>query len=599
MDLPAHRHRAALDRDISSTGRMIHTLESLNAATEPQFVSALSGIFEHSPWIVERAARQRPFASRLQLLEAMCATISTASLDEQLALIRAHPELAGRAAVRRELTRESASEQRAAGLTDCTPEEFNRLQELNAAYRTRFDFPFILAVRGHSPATVIRAFERRLDNERSAEIETALREIGCIGAYRLSEIVASQPGPEITAMCDHLARFTDQEGGLTCAYLTPAHRAAAATIREWMLAATLEVEYDAAANVIGRWRCGIPHAKTLIAGSHYDTVRRAGRYDGRLGVLLPIVSALQLRQSGARLPFDLEIIAFSDEEGVRFSSTFLGSSAVAGSFDTANLDRRDADGVTMRDAVSGAGLDVAGIPGMKRDPRKLLGYIEVHIEQGPVLLTSQRALGVVTAIAGSARYAVSVEGQAGHAGTVPMNLRRDAAAAAAEIVLAVEKRCSGTPGLVGTVGRLGIPDGAINVIPGRCELTLDIRAADDSVRDAAIADILGSIERIAQQRKVRVTTNRLTLTRAATCSADFQDRWARSIARVTGESSPLRLPSGAGHDAMVMAAITQIGMLFVRCGNGGISHHPDETMTTADAELAALAFQDFLLGLHE
>jgi allantoate deiminase/N-carbamoyl-L-amino-acid hydrolase len=180
-----------------------------------------------------------------------------------------------------------------------------------------------------------------------------------------------------------------------------------------------------------------------------------------------------------------------------------------------------------------------------------------------------------------------------------MNLRRDAAAAAAEIVLAVEKRCSGTPGLVGTVGRLGIPDGAINVIPGRCELTLDIRAADDSVRDAAIADILGSIERIAQQRKVRVTTNRLTLTRAATCSADFQDRWARSIARVTGESSPLRLPSGAGHDAMVMAAITQIGMLFVRCGNGGISHHPDETMTTADAELAALAFQDFLLGLHE
>lgn len=577
---------------------MTHSLVSLNAASESQFVSALSGIFEHSPWIVERTAKQRPFASRLQMLEAMRTTIATARLEEQLALIRAHPELAGRAAVRRELTRESAQEQRAAGLTDCTPQEFNRLQELNASYRNRFDFPFILAVRGHTPASVIRSFEQRLGNERDAEIATALREIGCIGAYRLSEIVASAPGPEIMAMADHLARFTDHEGGLTCAYLTPAHRATAATLREWMLAANLEVEIDAAANVVGRWRCGIPGARTLIVGSHYDTVRRAGRYDGRLGILLPIVCVLQLRQSGARLPFDLEIIAFSDEEGVRFSSTFLGSSAVAGSFDAANLERVDADGITMREAMVAAGLDPAGIPGVRRDPRNLLGYIEVHIEQGPVLLSSQKALGVVSGIAGSTRYAVSIEGQAGHAGTVPMNLRRDAGTAAAEIVLAVEKRCSAIPGLVGTVGRLVVPDGAINVIPGRCELTIDVRAADDSVRDAAMADILGSIDRIAQHRKVKVVTQRLTLASATTCSADFQDRWARSIARVTGEPTPLRLPSGAGHDAMVMAAVTQVGMLFVRCGNGGISHHPDETMTATDAELAARAFEDFLVSFE-
>jgi N-carbamoyl-L-amino-acid hydrolase len=577
---------------------MTHSLEALNAATEPQFVAALANIFEHSPWIVERAAKSRPFESRLQLLEAMRTAIATASPQEQLALICAHPELAGRAAVRRELTAESAREQRAAGLTDCTPQEFARLQELNAAYRTRFDFPFILAVRGHTPASVIRAFEQRLGNERNDEIDTALRQIGSIGAYRLNDIVSSAPGPEIMEMCDHLARFTDHEGGLTCAFLTPAHRATAATIREWMLAANLEVEIDAAANVVGRWRCGIPDAKVLITGSHYDTVTRAGRYDGRLGVLLPIVCALQLRQSGARLPFDLEIIAFSDEEGVRFNSTFLGSSAVAGRFDTANLDRVDADGISMRQAMLEAGFDPTAIPKAKRDPRNLLGYVEVHIEQGPVLLTSQRALGVVTGIAGSIRYAVSIEGQAGHAGTVPMALRRDAAAAAAEIVLAVEKRCSGTPGLVGTVGRLSVPDGAINVIPGRCELTLDIRAAEDSVRDAAVADILASIDHIAQQRKVRVVTNRLTVASATACSTNFRDRLARSIARVTSEPSPPRLPSGAGHDAMVMAAVTQMGMLFVRCGNGGISHHPDETMTTADAELASRAFQDFLLSFE-
>jgi allantoate deiminase/N-carbamoyl-L-amino-acid hydrolase len=399
-------------------------------------------------------------------------------------------------------------------------------------------------------------------------------------------------------MAEYLARFTDQEGGLTCAYLTPAHQAVAATIREWMLAANLEVEIDATANVVGRWRCGVPNAKTLITGSHYDTVKRAGRYDGRLGVLLPIVCALHLRQSGKALPFDLEIIAFSDEEGVRFNSTFLGSSAVAGNFDAANLERVDADGITMRDALRAAGHDPAVIPDIKRDPRRLSGYVEVHIEQGPVLLSADRALGVVTGIAGSARFAVSVEGQAGHAGTVPMPLRRDAAAAAAEIVLAVEKRCSGTPGLVGTVGRLGVPDGAINVIPGRCDFTMDIRAAEDAIRDAAVADILATIDRVASQRKVRVTTNRLTAASATNCSPDLQERWARSIARITGDASPLRLPSGAGHDAMVMAKITPVGMLFVRCGNGGISHHPDEIMTAADAELAARTFQDFLLSFE-
>jgi allantoate deiminase/N-carbamoyl-L-amino-acid hydrolase len=253
----------------------------------------------------------------------------------------------------------------------------------------------------------------------------------------------------------------------------------------------------------------------------------------------------------------------------------------------------------MRDAIVAAGGDPAAIPSIARDPQSLLGYVEVHIEQGPVLLDSGQALGVVTSIAGSVRYGVSVTGLAGHAGTVPMHMRRDAAAAAAEIVLAVERRCNVQPGLVGTVGRLEVPGGAVNVIPGRCELTLDLRAGDDAVRDAALADVLAEIESIAVRRQVGVELRRLMEAGATPCAPELQSSIAASIARVTGRAQPLYLPSGAGHDAMKMASITDVGMLFVRCGAGGISHHPAETIDAADAELAARAFADFLVHFKQ
>jgi len=362
-----------------------------------------------------------------------------------------------------------------------------------------------------------------------------------------------------------------------------------------MLGAGLDTHIDAVGNVVGRWRCGNPGAKALVTGSHYDTVIDAGRYDGRLGVLLPIVCAVELRQRGIALPLDLEIVAFADEEGVRFKSTFLGSGALTGSFDPRVLDNTDGDGVTMRTAMRDAGLDPAAIGSIARDPSTLAGYVEVHIEQGPVLLDAGRPLGVVTSIAGGVRMLVAVEGLAGHAGTVPMPLRRDAAAAAAEMVLAIERRCGGQPGLVGTVGRFDVPNGAINVIPGRCEFSVDIRAPDDSVRDAAVADVLVQIEHIATQRRVRANVRRVLEASCAPCATGLQAQWAAAITRVTGESAPLHLPSGAGHDAMRMASITPIGMLFVRCGNGGISHHPDESLSIGDAEIAARAFIDFLM----
>jgi hydantoinase/carbamoylase family amidase len=272
----------------------------------------------------------------------------------------------------------------------------------------------------------------------------------------------------------------------------------------------------------------------------------------------------------------------------------LGSRAVAGRFDFDALDIADAQGITLRQALAAAHMDVAAIGAAARDPAQVACFVEVHIEQGPVLLDAGLAVGVVSSIAGSRRSIVTVSGLSGHAGTVPMGLRRDAAAAAAEMVLAVERRCSAEPGLVGTVGRLEVQAGAINVIPGRCEFSLDIRSGQDAQRDAAHRDISAEIQRIAQRRGVAADQTEVLEAASVPCSGAMQDAWAASVQRVTAGTAR-RLPSGAGHDAMMMASLTDIGMLFVRCGNGGISHHPHETLSGADADVAARVFEDFLL----
>ena len=572
------------------------TLERLNSLPADGFVAALHGIFERSPWVPERVAAARPFASRLDLHEAMCKVVMQATLEEQLALIRAHPELAGRAAVRGELTPESTREQRAAGLSACTPEQLARIQALNAQYSKTFGFPFVVAVKGHTPATVIAALEKRISHSVESERSVALTQIGRIAGFRLADLVSEPLGNECMAMADRLARFSEQDDALTCSYLTPAHLGTAAQIREWMLAAGLDIETDAVGNVIGRLYSAHDDARTLITGSHYDTVVNGGKYDGRLGIILPIVVAGHLQRSGAQLPFMFEIVAFAEEEGVRFKSTFLGSRAVVGRFDTAVLDNVDANGISMRDAMMSAGLDPDDIPSAAHDPKSTLGFVEIHIEQGPVLLSEGLPLGVVTSIAGSTRALVTITGLAGHAGTVPMNLRHDAAASAAELVLFIEKRCSQSPGLVGTVGRLEVPGGAVNVIPGRCDLSIDIRAPQDEVRNAAYADVVEESRCIAERRKVEFDIRKVLEVNSVPCAPGMQRRWAQSVQRVTGTGNVRHLPSGAGHDAMMMSELTEVGMLFVRCGNGGVSHHPAETMTASDAELAGQVFADFLLN---
>jgi N-carbamoyl-L-amino-acid hydrolase len=402
-------------------------------------------------------------------------------------------------------------------------------------------------------------------------------------------------GARILELADRLATHSEMTGGLTCTYLSPTHRAMARELQELMQKAGLDATIDAVGNVTGRYRSASPNAKALIIGSHYDTVVNAGRYDGRLGILTALVIAEHLQRVGQALPFHLDVIAFAEEEGVRFSAPYIGSSAIAGRFDQTLLQRCDAKGMSLADALQEVGTRLEDIAALARRPQDLIGYLEVHIEQGPVLLNRNLPAGVVTAIAGCARHQVIVEGSAGHAGTVPMTLRHDAAAAAAEMVLALERRCSAEQGLVGTVGKLAVPGGAINVIPARCGLTLDIRAGEDAVRAAAERDVLAEIARIAARRGVTADVVELSRTPAISCAPRLQALMAQALARAGVE--PLHLPSGAGHDAVMFSGLTEIGMLFVRCGNGGISHDPRETVTADDADIGARVLLDIILSL--
>ena len=404
---------------------------------------------------------------------------------------------------------------------------------------------------------------------------------------------AAAAGRELLARAAALARHSDSARHYTRTYLTPAHRAAAAQLAAWMRDAGLAVRVDAVGNVIGRREGARPGAKTLLVGSHFDSVRNGGRYDGVLGILVAIACAAELERRGERLAPALEVVAFADEEGARFQTSFLASRALAGRFDAAVLERRDAAGVSLAEAMRGAGLDPAALGAARVDPATLAAYVEVHIEQGPVLLGQGRPLGVVTTIAGGSRHRVTVRGASGHAGTVPMALRHDALAAAAEMVLALERRCSAGGSLVGTVGILEVPEGTGNVIPGAASFTCDIRAGDDATRRAAEADVFAAFEAIAGRRGVALERTPTHEVHAVPCAPWLQELLAASAARAAGGAAP-RLASGAGHDALVLAHVCDVGMLFVRCGAGGVSHNPAETVEAGDAGLAFLALLDFL-----
>jgi N-carbamoyl-L-amino-acid hydrolase len=574
------------------------TLSELNSCTADEFVGILRGIYEHSPWIPQRAEHKRLFNTVAALKLALQAAVASATDDEQLGLIRAHPELAGKAAIAGRLTQESTHEQARSGLNLCSAEEYATLHKLNADYNAKFGFPFILAVKGPTGEgltreAIIATFTRRLKNQRTDEMAECLRQIHRIAELRINDLLQVQLdfGPAIMQWSEVISAWSDMEEGLTCSYMTPAHRRTAAQLADWMREAGMEVHIDAVGNVVGRYLSDQPDAKTLLTGSHYDTVRDGGKYDGRLGILLPLAIVRHLHQRGERLPFHLEIIGFAEEEGVRFKSTFLGSNAITGQFDMALLDQVDADGISMRQTLADAGHDVGQIAAIARNPADVLGYVEVHIEQGPVLLEHGLALGVVTAIAGSSRYLVDLAGLASHAGTTPMTMRKDAAAAAAEIVLMVERRCSQGGSLVGTVGQLEVPNGSVNVIPGHCKLSLDIRAADDALRLAAVKDILDAIASICARRQVEASIRQVVSAAAAPCAPWLMDQLGAAVERAG--LPRYDLASGAGHDAMAMAKMTDVAMLFTRCGNGGISHNRLETMTADDADIAAQVLLDF------
>jgi beta-ureidopropionase / N-carbamoyl-L-amino-acid hydrolase len=586
---------------------MTLTLERLNGASAEQAAQWLDGIYEHSPWIAQTALAQRPFRSLAQLKHAMARVVAQAGEDAQLALIRAHPELAGKAMVSKSLTAESTSEQGKAGLADCTPQEFEKIQQLNAAYNEKFGFPFILAVRGPrgtglSRREITATFERRLGNPADFERAEALRNIHRIAELRLNDKFGAAPalGEVVWDWQEALAEFSDpqfkEKGQLTVTYLTDAHRAAAARIVQNMKECGFdEVSVDAVGNVVGKYKG--TGAKTLLTGSHYDTVRNGGKYDGRLGIFTPMACVRELAKQGRRLPFALEVVGFAEEEGQRYKATFLGSGALIGSFDPAWLDQKDADGVTMREAMQHAGLPatVEAIAQLRRDPADYLGFVEVHIEQGPVLNEIDLPLGIVTSINGGVRYLGEVTGMASHAGTTPMDRRRDAASAVAELALYIEQRAAHDGDSVGTIGIWNVPGGSVNVVPGRCQFSLDLRAPNDAQRDAMVADVLAQLKAICERRGVGHSVEEAMRAAAAPSAPAWQQRWERAVESL---GVPLyRMPSGAGHDAMKLHEVMPQAMLFVRGQNSGISHNPLESTTSDDMQLAVQAFQALLDNL--
>ncbi|MET3496363.1 2-oxo-4-hydroxy-4-carboxy-5-ureidoimidazoline decarboxylase [Variovorax boronicumulans] len=583
------------------------TISQLNAAVPAEAVALLDGIYEHSPWIAQRALPARPFRSLAHLKHALVQALAASSTEEKIGLIRAHPELAGKAMVSKTLTAESTNEQSKAGLTDCTPEEFAKIQKLNADYNAKFGFPFILAVRGPrgtglTKREIIDTFERRLFNHPEFELGEALRNIHRIAEIRLDDKFAADIslGNDVWDWQEQLSVHTDpgsaEKGQLTVTYLTDAHRACAAQISALMRDVGFDsVHIDAVGNVVGRYEGATPDAKILLTGSHFDTVRNGGKYDGRLGIFVPIACVRELARQGKRLPFAFEVVGFAEEEGQRYKATFLGSGALIGHFDQRWLDQKDADGITMREAMQHAGLKPEDIPKIQRDPARYLGFVEVHIEQGPVLTELDLPLGIVTAINGGVRYVGEVIGTASHAGTTPMDHRRDAAAAVAELILYTEQRAAKDGDSVGTVGMLEVPSGSINVVPGRCKFSLDMRAPNNAQRDALADDVLAELKAICERRGVRYEIEESMRASAAPSAPDWQQRWEKAVDAL---GIPLfRMPSGAGHDAMKLHEVMPQAMLFVRGINSGISHNPLESSTNDDIQLAVQAFQNLLNDL--
>jgi len=398
----------------------------------------------------------------------------------------------------------------------------------------------------------------------------------------------------IIERCEILARYSEEPERLTRRFATPAMQQVNTLVAEWMRATTMVVRQDQAGNIIGRYAAQDSEGRrpqTLLLGSHLDTVRDAGKYDGILGVILALALVERLHEQRIRLPFALEVIGFADEEGMRYHHPFIGSTALAGTFALPALQLLDSDGITMASALQQFGGDPEHIQAARRDPGDLLGYCEIHIEQGPVLETEQLPVGIVTAITGQSRCEVIFRGRAGHAGTVPMSNRQDALCAAASFVLAAEQGARAIPGMMTTIGQLHVQPGASNVIPGTVTLSLDLRHPDDSKREQFYQQLHKEAQKIANERQMQVEWNKPNSEQTVACSPQLTQLLTSAVKQQGYRA--LLLPSGAGHDAAIMAELTEICMLFVRCYKG-ISHHPDEAVNTADIIETITVMENFL-----
>jgi len=391
--------------------------------------------------------------------------------------------------------------------------------------------------------------------------------------------------------CDVLGGCSDEPDRLTRPFASEAMRRAHEHVSTWMREAGMSVRKDNVGNLRGRYEGAPGSRSTLLLGSHLDSVRGAGKYDGPLGVMVALAAVKRLHDSGSRLPFAIEAVAFADEEGLRYGTHYLGSKALAGAFDAADLKRADAQGVTMAEAIRAFGGDPNKLIDDQWDGSDLLGYVEVHIEQGPVLEAKGLPAGVVSAIAGQSRYHLTFTGEAAHAGTTPMDHRKDALVAASTFVQAVDAYAASQDGLVATVGQLTVEPGAANVVPGVVTLSLDVRHADDSDRRRATELLIDLAAQIGKHRSIAVTTSRVSDHPTVSCSTRSTTLLAKAIQDLG--HPPVQLASGAGHDAVVMAGLTDVAMLFVRCKDG-VSHNPAESVTEDDVAVAIDVLSKFL-----
>jgi allantoate deiminase len=394
--------------------------------------------------------------------------------------------------------------------------------------------------------------------------------------------------------CEVLDRYSAHRTHLERVYLSPQHAAANAAAAEWMQGAGLRTWVDAAGNQYGRREGREPGLPALLLGSHLDTVPDAGSYDGMLGVVMAIAVAERLGDRIDDFPFALEVVGFNDEEGTRFGKALLGSSAAAGAWDPDWWDLRDANGVTLHTAFKDFGLDPRRVGDAARSPEELVGYLEAHIEQGPFLEAADRSLGYVTTIAGARRFKLSVIGEARHAGGTPYERRKDALVGASEAIMTIERLARQTHCLA-TVGQIGVRPGAVNVIPGRADFSLDLRASTDEARDDLWEQVLGTIEKQCAERCLRLEWVETHRAPAMPCADWLTDAVRAGIASTDG-TDPMGLWSRAGHDGMVVGTVTEIGMLFIRCFDG-ISHHPDEGVREIDVAAGLDAYEHAVLEI--